>query len=161
MGLDIRAYKQVEHVPHAEIDEDGYPVDDDNHMKVFINDDFASRADDIKDRSIYTTGKDSFGFRAGAYSGYNRWRNELAELAGHGSAENVWSSGMTEGAFVELINFSDCEGIICPKTSAKLATDFANNEEKAKEIGGQFLERYQNWKKAFEFAAENGLVDFH
>ena len=62
--------------------------------------------------------------------------------------------------FYELINFSDCEGFIGPKTSAKLAKDFAAWQEKAGERGW-FSEKYAQWRAAFELAANGGVVQFH
>ena len=60
-------------------------------------------------------------FRAGSYSGYNRWRDVL-RLVIHGLAHRLDLAD--DADFIELIQFSDCEGCIGPKTCAKLAKDF-------------------------------------
>ena len=65
--------------------------------------------------------------------------NELATLAGYAGADDAWER--TDGPFWELINFSDCEGVIGPKTSAKLAGDFAAFQEKADAHHGQWFGR--------------------
>jgi hypothetical protein len=75
--------------------------------------------------------------------------------------------------FYELINFSDCEGQIGPKVAEKLYRDFANPENekkffdycKAKSETAFLLETFYiaNWddfKKAFEIARQDGLVQW-
>ncbi len=70
-------------------------------------------------------------------------------------------------AFRELIHFSDCEGFIGPKTSAKLAADFAAWRDSAAAMAAQIdqgrwhLEKYNEWARAFETAAKGGVVKFH
>lgn len=74
-------------------------------------------------------------------------------------AAGAWSA--EAGPFWELINFSDCEGIIGPVVSAKLARDFQEYQEKANsQLTDYDLERYNSWRQAFELAAENGVVRF-
>ncbi|MNJ79827.1 hypothetical protein D3C77_779790 [compost metagenome] len=50
-------------------------------------------------------------------------------------------------------------------TSAKLAKDFADFDERAKYFDGDedgwFYKKYLDWKKAFELASDGGTVDFH
>lgn len=173
MGLDITAYRQVALAPNAAVDAGGYPEDYDNHMRVWSHPDFTGRLEGLTDRAIYTTGTESHDFRAGSYSGYNRWREELAKLAGYDAGDYTcygttrqshcvpcWN-GAT-GPFAELINFSDCEGIIGPVVSAKLARDFAEFQGKADAHTDEwFREKYADWRKAFDLAADGGLVDFH
>lgn len=107
-----------------------------------------------------------FGFHAGSYSGYNQWREWLAALAGHGTPETIWNTPSPSGPFVEMINFSDCEGTIGPDVSAKLAKDFAEWDERAKVSGegdgGKYSNygRYCNFREAFEAAADGGKVIF-
>lgn len=112
-------------------------------------------------------------FRAGSYSGYNWWREQLCELALECEPSEVWEDPeVYEGQpFVELINFSDAEGAIGPKTSAKLAADFRAHEPRvaawAEEhiVEGDnrayFIELFGEWKRAFELAAEDGFLLFH
>jgi hypothetical protein len=74
---------------------------------------------------------------------------------------------MTPGPFWELIQFADNEGYIGPTVAAKLATDFANWADRAKEfakdpeVGEWWLVSYNKWRQAFELAADGGVVDFH
>lgn len=64
------------------------------------------------------------------------------------------------GPFSELINFSDCEGVIGPKTAAKLARDFAAFEAQAEAWGDDFYDQYLNWEEVFLMAADGGAVAF-
>ena len=177
MGLDITAYRQLEKLTGV-TSVDGVPTGpngeefDDYDLHAYTNSDFPGRNGSIEDRAFYKA-SGSMGFRAGSYSGYNAWRDELAKIAGYPSvalneygvtryshAAGAWAE--SSGPFWEMINFSDCEGTIGPEISRKLAEDFAAFDEKAKasEIGW-FYETYQKWREAFEMASDAGAVDFH
>lgn len=173
MGLDITAYRQLQLAESPELDDDGYPTGD--AVKLYVNSNFADRAEGIRDKGVYEFA-DSMDFRAGSYGGYSAWREELAKLAGYpltdheaygGHIEKRHAAGAwaaTEGPFWELINFSDCEGVIGPTVAAKLARDFAEWDDRAKARGAAlpfFYEKYQEWHKAMEMAADGGAVDFH
>jgi hypothetical protein len=105
-------------------------------------------------------------FRAGSYSSYNYWREQLAAVVGTTTAA-IWNHELKPVAFGELIDFADNEGTIGPKTSAKLAKDFAQwearVEEHAKmlEDGAEFMKLYRIWRLAFATAARGGAVKFH
>lgn len=174
MGLDITAYTQLSPAPSAEVDSDGNPVDYNTHVRLRENADFPGRMAGLTDGGIYTYA-DSMSFRAGSYGGYNGWRDALAKLAGYPEEEYDRFGGEVKakshaaacghgavGPFSELINFSDCEGVIGPEVSKKLARDFAEWDERAKAADdGFFYDRYRHWRKAFEMAANGGAVDFH
>lgn len=182
MGLDISAYRRVTKLDVI-FDEDGEAIDKETHeyvdcdVRVFANPDFPGRAEGVEHRAAYKA-QESMGFRADSYSGYNAWRNELAKLAGYpktpyetygnvrvGHDAGAWAA--EKGPFWELINFSDCEGTIGPVVSAKLAKDFSEWDERAKQydqdnaLDGYFYKRLQEWRQAFEMASDGGLVDFH
>lgn len=180
MGLDITAYRNLRKID-AVFDVDGEPIDPitrepiDYSLKAYANNDFPGRDEGLEDRAIYSA-EDSMGFRAGSYSGYNAWREELAKLAGYTAADytiyeqtkkrhdaGAWAS--TSGPFWELINFSDCEGVIGPVVSAKLAKDFAEFDDNARAHSTAredwFYPVYQDFRQAFEMAADKGAVDFH
>ncbi len=177
MGLDITAYSKIEKVD-VELDEDGDPIDDsayDDYVRVYAMGG-RDQHDHLEDRAFYSVGGDAFGFRAGSYGGYNGWRETLARLAGYpltpykgfmgasaSHAAACWD-GAT-GPFAELIDFPDNEGSIGAVTSAKLAKDFADFDERAKYFDGDedgwFYKKYLDWKKAFELASDGGMVDFH
>ncbi|WP_335956158.1 hypothetical protein [Acinetobacter guillouiae] len=176
MGLDITAYKKLKAFNGQYNDgtdevlnvETGLLVGWDDYFKPCINRNYVERATDVNEDQFYTF-EDSIGFRAGSYGGYNNWREQLAKLAGYPCLDgegdrHLYSNGAWKahnGAFWELINFSDCEGVIGTEVSKKLLKDFIDFEESAKQVGGYFHELYNEWKTAFEYAGENGAVDFH
>jgi hypothetical protein len=176
MGLDITAYSKVEKVDVA-VDEKNRPLDDsvyDEYARVWATGK-RGQNDSLEDGKFYDY-KDRFGFPAGSYSGYGEWRETLAKLAGYPltpykdffgesacHAAACW--GGATGAFAELIDFPDNEGCLGPVTSAKLAKDFAEFEERARYFdGGEdgwFYKKYLYWKEAFELASDDGMVRFH
>jgi hypothetical protein len=175
MGLDITAYRNATKVDLSpdEIDGDGYAKDWDNVTTVrdyrirMHDDDFPGRSEGVSDGHFRFAEK--IGFRAGSYSGYGQWRDWLARLAGYepvhsGEGKHVpYANGAWQaesGPFWELINFSDCEGIIGPVVAKKLASDFAQYADKIGNAGWE-PERYRLWQTAFEMAADNGFVEFH
>jgi hypothetical protein len=108
-------------------------------------------------------------FRAGSYSGYNLWRRLLCRFAHGVEPEEVWQNPRRYKGklFVELIDFTDCDGRIGAKVSAKLAQDFRDHAKRAKdyattiEDGGYLWEVYQEFTKAFALAGEDGALAFH
>lgn len=162
-------------------DEDGYSAS--------YNGEFQYQLGSLDNKSRYTSSNNSEynSFCAGSYSGYNQWRRELAVVAGYGSVENVWSDESFDTTekfinlrylklkkiddpnfdckivkpFYELINFSDCEGLIGPEVCKKLYEDFVLFEDKAKEEDEYFYRKYCDWKEAFRVASYEGFVSFH
>jgi hypothetical protein len=165
MGLDIDAYSNIKLLENVRLDEYGDPVDDAgelvDYFRPCVNDHYSSHAEGIEDGALYGY-EEEFGFRAG---NYDKWRNSLAQLVGYVSAEYVWNNPGLVGPFVELIDFSGCDGVIGSSLSAKLAKDFADFNDRAKktaaEYGGDwFYSLYQKWQQAFELAAQNGAISF-
>lgn len=174
MGLDIAAYSKLAKAELA-LDGDGEPLLEgywNTHAKAWLNPDWPDRAAGLDDGAWYTF-TETIEFRAGSYSGYNDWRERLAQLAGYPSTEtesasfgprSLHSAACWDGAtgpFSELIDFSDCEGSLGPEVSRKLLADFIQFDPKARAIGGRFYDLYAEWKKAFELAADGGMVCFH
>lgn len=160
MGLSITAYRNIKPIAASEIemDEDGIPVDDEKYitthgMVEYTEKYWAGRSKPIDDDGYYTF-DDSYDFYAGSYLGYNDWRDWLAKI----------SDGKSFG---ELIDFSDCEGVIGSVASAKLYDDFMKNRVNAKAACGDYKERvwamelYNCWTKAFKMARDNGAVMFY
>lgn len=189
MGLDVTAYEKLGEFigPYSEelqnkLDED-WSENEENYIHIFSGD-FPERLDGLAP-GYYRTEGEEMGFRAGAYSAYNRWRGRLAEIAWGVKYEVKFENmQMTdtlrawerEGQpFFELVWFTDCDGVLGPKTCAKLAKDFAEYEAKAEAAsigdmdayhqhdieGSAFMHVYRKFKEAFELAANSGIVKYH
>ena len=64
-------------------------------------------------------------FRAGSYGGYNQFRAHLCAAIHGVECEEFWTNEDYEGTpFYELIDFSDCEGVIGVEESKKLHYEF-------------------------------------
>lgn len=162
MGLDCTAYKNLIALSEGEyeVDEDGYP---DVGVKFYFNNGYPLHSAGLDPEAVYKH-EDAMGWRAGSYSGYSSWRGYLASFAKQFATDKK--------DFSELINFSDCEGVIGPIISAKLAADFNKNKDFLEDFASKtfgedtenkewFVELYNTWSMAFEMAADNGAVSFH
>ncbi|MCE5227915.1 MAG: hypothetical protein LLG05_18905 [Porphyromonadaceae bacterium] len=159
MGLDITAYRQLSVVEDPKFDEDGDLIDWESQWRpgagmVWSETHFPGRGEGIIPETVYSW-EEEFDFGAGSYFGYNSWRRKLNDFMG-------------DKAFQELINFADNEGVIGPVVSKKIAKDFADYEEQATDYaetmgtdGRWWISKYQDWKKAFEMASDDGAIDFH
>jgi hypothetical protein len=169
MGLDIIAYRKLDPYTTTDTSADGCYVSANER-------EFESRADGIATGVVYRGCAAEFHFRAGSYSGYNEWREQLAKLAGYPAATDIaepfhaskyghtHSAGAwiaKSGPFWELITFSDCNGTIGPQTSSKLLMDFITHQKIVDEHPDEwFRELYAQWRHAFELAADAGAVVF-
>ena len=175
MGLDI-SYASKINFESRSISGEG------DNLYLYPNDSLLDQSEGIQSGE-YTCEGIQGSFRAGSYSGYSNWRRTLSKMIGW-EIEDLWlhvgtlvqrnenlNDVLNESdelkvdiPFVELLNFSDCEGFIGPKTSAKLYLDFLEWNEKAKVSdpfkGGYFYETYKEWTKAFEVASDGGCVIF-
>lgn len=172
MGLDISAYRKMTAVAESVTPEE---AEDSGYIRVFIHPDFPGRCPEFSEDAYYTaermTGSGRFGF---PYSYYSRWRDRLAALAGNPAtmlfrygvteashAKTVWDNPVPGSRFVELINFSDCEGWLGTAVCAKLAADFDHFQGSAREFGDDFFSVYEKFREAFHFASDGGAVRFH
>jgi hypothetical protein len=162
-GLDVSAYSKLVEVEHPVLDADGFPKDAEHEIRLSPVD-FPERFEGLKADAVYRFGE-SFDFRAGSYTGYNWWRNELAKLAGYPAPDkrydaSAWNA--KSGAFWELINFSDAEGVLGPVVCKKLYADFVSFHKAAmRHPNRDFVESYEAWERAFKLAAEHGAIVFH
>ena len=142
MGLDIRVVSKLEKCD-IQSDEayEKYP----NVIKVSTKYDLAfNQSAGLEDECYYKySSSDYKAFRAGSYSGYGKWREQLSEAIGI-NIEDLWvlvsrdiklndllgSNPINEIPFVELLCLSDCEGTIGPIVSKKLHNDFVVNRDK-------------------------------
>lgn len=169
-GLDVTAYERLTLVPSPQVDQDGEPIGE-NQVKL-------APVEHIERFAGLTAGKvyrykSAFAFRAGSYSGYNLWRNELAKLAGYKPTSYKSFKGETElrydatvwklkkGPFWELIDFSDAEGVIGPAACKRVHKDFVHYQAAAaKHSDEYFRSSYEDWMKAFAMCANNGAIVF-
>lgn len=178
MGLDISYASRINFEKRREPD---FEEMDQNGVFLYPNDSFLDQSEGIQGGEYIIEGIQG-SFRAGSYSGYGGWRKALSELIGW-EIENLWRHVGTlvqrnenlndvlnesdelkvDIPFVELLNFSDCEGFIGPKNCAKLYEDFLEWDERAKSFDSQnsyFYEKYQEWTEAFKVASDGGCVIF-
>ncbi len=181
MGLDITAYSRLKHIGKHEKDaalNEGEPggQDDwcyyDDHVQAYAYDDFPrsfrglpilGTRDVDGDGTKFIEGgcyavtdqTKRHPFRAGSYSGYNLWRADL---------RRQFNPGLDPDApFFELIFFADNEGSIGPEAAADLLADFRDHADRYQPAQYEDFCRsnYQDWLRAFELAADGGLVHFH
>ena len=123
---------------------------------------------DVAERRERLGATEQHDFRAGSYSGYNLWRVQLSQFALGVEPSTVWENPerFAGRPFVELINFTDCDGRIGTRLAVKLAADFrAHADEAAKyaatlDEGESFLENYNDFARAFELAGQQGALAF-
>jgi hypothetical protein len=116
----------------------------------------------------YTALSEQHSFRAGPYSYYNLWREHLCQFALGVKPSAVWEDPdrFAGSPFVELIDFTDCDGRIGARLAAKLAADFRAHAAKAEEFAAtldddqDFISNYREFTRAFELAAQQGTLKF-
>ncbi|WP_155675498.1 hypothetical protein [Burkholderia territorii] len=169
-GLDVTAYGGLAIVESPVMSPDGTPQG--KNQVTFDPGNFPGRFVGLEAGKVYHF-TSSFDFRAGSYSGYNAWRNELAKLAGYQPSmavrnkaielrydETAWK--LDHGPFWELIDFSDAEGTIGPEVCRKVYQDFVQYRDLATQVSTPyFYDSYVDWMKAFEMCANNGAIVFH
>ena len=167
MGLDVYGYKNIKLVGDEVFSETldyNYP-----HFVVYKTKGDEPKSAGIVDRATYTY-EDYHSFRAGSYGSYSRWRDELACMLGYEAvdieflgelrksyAASVWNDPQP-GPFVDLINFSDCEGVIGTEVSNKLYNDFIAYRSDAGKRGDWFYSVYEGFISALEMAKDNGCL---
>jgi hypothetical protein len=170
-GLDVTAYTKLTIVPSPQLDSDGEPREP-NQVKLTPVE-FTERFAGLTEGKVYRY-ESAFEFRAGSYSWYNYWRNELAKLAGNEQTPYMSFNGETElrydatvwktkkGPFWELIDFSDAEGVIGPAACKRIHKDFLHHQVLAsKHPDEYFRASYQDWMKAFSMCANDGAIVFY
>lgn len=166
MGLDITAYKKftiTDHVPTQ-----GTWCEEQDHVVPRLDTGFDQSFRGLpRDGLCVLTSGEQFNFRAGSYTGYGEWRRLLAYAAWDLPPEEVWTypDRYRDHPFFELINFADDQGTIGPDAAADLAWDFDAHSNMVRPRLAQEDERatkrYDDWQRAFELAANHGLVRFH
>ena len=192
MGLDCTAFCECKYIGEGSYDhdEDVWRLRDGSELDRTVNyvevyerllTEFPASSRGIK-AGIYSY-EDDINWCAGSYTDYNYWRDDLAKMAGYvivvDETENPAPSEfpyavaallLEAGPFLELIKFSDCEGVIGTEACTKLAKDFRDYDEKARSFrddlekkdsrGNHWYLLYQKWREACEYASTGGFVAF-
>jgi hypothetical protein len=161
MGLDVTALSKVKFISadgeYDEMTDRGY------EWIGRTNRDWLDRADGRTNG--YYSYEERLDFPAGSYSGYGAFRHWLSSTMLGVAPAIVWGNSRTyqDKPFYELINFADNEGVIGPGPAKRLAEAFAAHDKQARDDNapGSYYEEYVTWWRAFELAAEDGLVEFH
>ena len=173
MGLDIIVYSKLEHQRDERVEEvmeSLFSPLGEEIIEICEEEENRRCSDMAIGKWHRTDATQEAHFRAGSYSGYNQFRNLLAQ-AFHGvDAEDIWSDENSfEGTpFYEMIDFSDCDGVFGPGDSAKLCRNFEEGEVKFQEFiaekfedddeAGHWLEVYRDFKEGFRLAADEGIL---
>lgn len=180
MGLDITAYRGLKKLEDCVFNSEGYPIDRQTEEEIYAfrpydNTDFPGRIGSLEGRAFYSYEEYQDVFSR-SYGSYNRWRDDLAKLAGYPvggitifgvfekrHTSSVWNGDITEGPFYELINFADNEGTLGPEVCAKLLRDFQNFDSRAASFEASdkwFYQHYTDFLRGLELAADRGAIKF-
>jgi hypothetical protein len=174
VGLDITVHTKVVPVDEAEVphtkegDLDWDAMYEQDIRKAFVYKGFEDSyrglpGDDPVEGSYVRSVGDTWGFRAGSYSGYGNFRSLLC-YGMHGiTISEFWekSEAYKDKPFYELLNFADNEGTIGSEAAADLAVDFVENREQLVPHLEDWMERYDEWTRACQDASDGGMIDFH
>ncbi len=165
MGLDVIAYRKIEAIDDGEREDEGTYIHAEN---------FEGRLDGILPGYYNLQEPAEAHFRM-SYGSYSRWRECLAQsvlaYAPIDSPTEDWQRRYPytahvvleadSGPFYELINFTDCDGFIGPKTAQKLAAHFTLYESRLSEhYDKEFFKKFLTLKSVFLSVGPKGVVCF-
>lgn len=163
MGLDIKVYSELKKNEYlsAMSEEEKEELDVDCLIMfpflTEIDEAFPGRAEPLKYNGDVYGCENYEWINISSYSTYGWFRRAL----------EVFSEN--RDCFNELIDFSDCEGVIGSIVSKKLYEDFSSNAESFKKwVHRKFdaydsewlLRMYRKFESAFEIAKDGGAVEF-
>lgn len=176
MGLDICAYSNIMKQPEPEVQKVVGKLLAPLGEEILEVSEVTDRCHDLEE-GVYLDTFDTVQhhFRAGSYSGYNGFRDRLSKALLGVEASAVWEDPASfEGRpGYEMIDFSDCEGVISSSVADKLHKDLVGNREVfEKHLIEEFdadndkpfdpisldMETYDDFIYAFKLASENGVV---
>lgn len=168
MSLDVTAHKNVKLAPVQDFDEldemyeagelEEYPFE-----AFVIYKGWEDRLQGLEKGKYYTS-EDSESFVHYSYGTHTWLRREICKMIG--LEEDIWetSENLNGVPFGEWLCFADNEGVIGPIVSKKLLKDFIDWRDNAQQHfkdSDYGMQHYDNWMKTFEFASENGAVNYH
>lgn len=145
MGLDIVAYTYL--TPASGTGEDFLTFEPDP--------DFPNRADEFRTDQFYDYKSETW-FSMGSYTAYGQFRTELAEKLAK-IPEGEYYEGR-KGPFWQMINFSDCDGVLGTESCQRLMADFQEYASRKHLITDQ--DRYNKMQQAVTLGAQGGCVVF-
>lgn len=161
MGLDIFAIEKIRKLSDDFEADFGSFEEEGQIFRAKINDKF--EAHDHLTTGVYVSEGASMEFGAGSYGTYNGFRSDLCMLAHNVYPNIIWNNpDIYKGSdFYELINFSDCDGVIGSSTAQKLLSDFKKYREAYLLENDVWMgESYENWIKALDLAGNDGMLIF-
>jgi hypothetical protein len=166
MGLDITAYENAEltDISVGDTDEhwDDWPSNWD--FKAWVPSmAWKHKIKNFKENGLYKAEVgDSLGY---SYGSHYQFRVILCEIMYR--TEDDWRSGKLDPKmpFHELIDFSDCEGVLDYEICEKLYQDFIKYADRAKDYfeakPTRYEDYYEQWTNCFNVARKNGAISFH
>lgn len=153
MGLDVYSYKKILFVsPLKDLDPGK------GQEFIYVNPVFL-RYSNLK-TGVYSF-EEIFRFEVGSYTGYCEWRSQLARMIKKVDRD-IWENPVP-GAFLEIIHFTDCDGVLGADVCKKLYQDFKKYHPSALKIGlkdPDFLWTYRQFMKALRMGSQEGCVVF-
>jgi hypothetical protein len=168
VGLDIMAFSKLKKTDHK-IPSDQWCEEEGHHQAYIISPDFYQSLKGLEENYCYaeTPETESISFHGGSYGGYNVRRSQLWKMA-TGLSNDTWPDNvdaLRDLPFFELVYFADNEGTIGSEAAVQLYGDFKAYHDQWNAEHTTEHERYNNWYENFmracELAADNGLIDFH
>lgn len=160
MGLDVTAHKNIKFLSMENPSEEQW---DEGAFQAFvITPEWNNRISTLKINGYYKPGE-SERFIGYSYSSHSFLRSLICENILNINPK-AWHEEVLEPGsdFEEWLNFADNEGVIDGKTSKKLRNDFRKWQTIAEEkLSEWYCQHYVDWMKTFEFASENGAVEYH
>jgi len=171
MGLDISVYKNLVETTN----------EDDDVIYTGNNSGFIYQLGNLKQNTYYSV-ESVDDFCVGSYSSYSEFRRILHSLIDNGKIEDFWNKysylvstdyqvlkredklkrildinyKSVDIPFLEIIDFSDCEGILSCEICGKLYKDFIFYDSKAKNLNDEyFYGLYKRFTNATMIASEN------
>lgn len=145
----------------AELRRQMFVVGDPNVVALSKHPAFPDRADYMPSGFYRNTGDIPIVKDLGSVSDYVAFKQTLAEQFAGKPLGTIFEEP-APCPFLELLFFSEtgAQWMFGPKTSEKLARDFADHRGQAEEVGGPFFNRFALLQQAFEFASRSGAVAF-
>lgn len=161
MGVDCTAFERVELVrvcDHTELSTADWDYLYEHDQRYLGNlPEFVERGDGLPD-GIYQISGDSLSIHR-SYGGYNAFRERLCWSVLGVSPRDVWNDpdAYAHRSFFSIINFSDCEGFLGPRTCRRLALDTLALPYSPK------LDDWDDWPTwiaMFKLAADTGVITY-